>query len=94
MLDHLLNFFTRQKTGTVAKDRLQVLLKIDRQHTSTLSEDLMEKLKEELMAVINKYVEIEVAELDMKIERSTDNAGRIVSALVANIPIKHAKGKK
>ena len=94
MLEYILGFFSKQKTGSVAKDRLQVLLKIDRQHTSSITDELMEKLKEELMGVINKYLEIEVGELDMKVERTTDGSGRIVSALVANIPIKHAKPKK
>ena len=45
------------------------------------------------MQVINKYLEIEQEELDVKFERNTDNEGRVSTALVANIPINKAKLK-
>jgi len=94
MFENLLNFFSRPKAGAVAKDRLQVLLTIDRRATSTIPEEIMEQLKEEVMAVINKYLEIENDALDMKFDRTTDSEGRIVSALVANIPISNVKAVK
>ena len=91
MFDSLVKFFSGQKTGTVAKDRLQVLLKMDRQSTSALPDEIIDKLKDELMQVINKYLEIEENELDVKFERNTDAEGRVSSSLVANIPINKAK---
>lgn len=93
MLDNILSFFSRHKSGTAAKDRLQVLLKIDRRNTSNINEEIMEKLREELMQVVNKYLDIDTEQLDMKVERSTDEYGRVVSSLVANIPINKAKNK-
>lgn len=93
MFENIMSFFSRPKPGAVAKDRLEVLLKIDRQNTSAIPDDIMEKLKEELMAVFNKYLEIELDELDMKLDRQTDSDGRVVSALVANIPISKVKQK-
>ncbi|MBQ3053748.1 MAG: cell division topological specificity factor MinE [Clostridia bacterium] len=94
MFENILKLFSSNKaTGTVAKDRLQVLLKMDRESTSAIPEDVMEKLREELMQVINKYLEIEQEELDVKFERNTDNEGRVSTALVANIPINKAKLK-
>ena len=94
MFENFFKFFSSDKsTGGVAKDRLQVLLKMDRESTSAIPEDIMEKLREELMQVINKYLEIEQNDLDVKFERNTDSEGRVSTALVANIPINKAKIK-
>lgn len=94
MFEKLLNLFSSNKaSGNVAKDRLQVLLKMDRESTSAIPEEIMEQLREELMQVINKYLEIEQEALDVKFERNTDNEGRVSTALVANIPIHKAKVK-
>ena len=94
MFEKLLKLFSSEKTsGNVAKDRLQVLLKMDRESTSAIPEEIMEQLREELMQVINKYLEIEQEELDVKFERNTDTEGRVSTALVANIPIHKAKVK-
>ena len=87
MFENLIGMFSRQKSGAVAKDRMQVLLAIDRQKTSVIPEDTINKIKEEIMGVISKYLEIDMAELDIKVERTQDTTGRVVSAVVANIPI-------
>lgn len=94
MFEKLLNLFSSNKaSGNVAKDRLQVLLKMDRESTSAIPENIMEQLREELMQVINKYLDIEQESLDVKFERNTDSEGRVSTALVANIPINKAKVK-
>ena len=87
MFENLLGLFNRQKSGNVAKDRMQVLLAIDRQKTSVISEDVITKIREEIMEVISKYLEIDMTALDVKVERTTDESGRVVSAVVANVPI-------
>ncbi len=91
LFENLFSFFTKQKSGNIAKDRMQVLLAIDRKKTSVISEETIDKIKEEIMQVISKYLEIDMASLDVKIERQTDQSGRIVSAVVANIPINKNK---
>ena len=87
MFENLFKFFTKQKSGNIAKDRMQVLLAIDRKKTSAISEETIDNIKEEIMQVISKYLDIDMSSLDVKIERQTDQSGRIVSAVVANIPI-------
>ncbi len=87
MFENLVGLFSRQKSGSVAKDRMQVLLAIDRQKTSVISEDVIVKIREEIMQVISKYLEIDMDALDVKVERTTDDTGRVVSAVVANVPI-------
>lgn len=91
MFENFMNFFSRPKAGDIAKDRLQVLLKIDRQNTAAISEEMMENLKEDLMAVIQKYMDIELDDFNVKMERTRDENGRVISALVANIPINKIK---
>ena len=93
MFENLFSFFKKQKSGNIAKDRMQVLLAIDRKKTSVISEETIDNIKEDIMQVISKYLEIDIASLDVKIERQTDESGRIVSAVVANIPINKANKK-
>ena len=42
------------------------------------------------MQVISKYLDVDMTELDIKVERKTDDTGRVMSAVVANIPINKA----
>ena len=87
MLNVMSKFLRKQKSGTVAKSRMQVLLAIDRQKTSLISEETINNIKEEIMSVISKYLKMDLKSFDVKIERSTDDTGRVLSTVVANIPI-------
>ena len=44
MFENLMGFFARQKSSDVAKDRMRLLLELDRQKTSVVSEDVIEKI--------------------------------------------------
>ena len=66
-----------------AKERLRLVLVHDR---TTVSPCLLETLKEELLDVISKYMEIDQAGFEVNIEQGDDSM-----ALVANIPIKEMK---
>ena len=87
MLDKVARFFSRNKSGNIAKNRMQVLLAVDRQKTSFITEEMINNIKEEIMSVISKYLKMDLETFDVKIERSTDNTGRVLSTVVANIPI-------
>lgn len=69
----------------VAKDRLQLVLVQDRVN---LSPDKMTELKDELIKIISKYVEIDQNGIDISLTKS----GR-QSRLTANIPIVGARHK-
>ena len=74
-------FFNYKKTSKEsAKKRLQLVLMHDR---ASINPQLLDKLKEELLQVIEKYVEIDTSGMEI----SLDSDKRTV-ALVANIPIK------
>ena len=87
MLNIVSKLLKRQKSGNVAKSRMQVLLAVDRQKTSFITEEMIGNIKEEIMAVISKYLKMDLQSCDVKIERSTDDTGRGLSTGVANIPI-------
>ena len=87
MLNVMSKFLRKQKSGTVAKSRMQVLLAIDRQKTSLISEETINSIKEEIMSVISKYLKMDLQSCVVKIVRSTDDTGRVLSTVVANIPI-------
>ena len=73
----------KQKSGEVAKSRLQLVLFQDRMN---ISPQLLEMLKADIIKVIASYVEIYEEELDIKIGET--GQGTDGPTLLANIPIK------
>ncbi|KGG18721.1 Cell division topological specificity factor MinE [Prochlorococcus marinus str. SS2] len=63
-----------------ARERLQLVLAHDR---TDLSPDLLEQMREEILSVVAKYVEIDFEEGAVSLE--TEDR---MTALVANLPIK------
>ena len=85
------DFFKKKASGAVAKDRLKLVLVSDR---AGCSPEIMEQIKNDIIAVISRYIEIDQEGLDIKITQTqseTDNG--TVPALYANIPIKDLKAK-
>lgn len=81
-LEFLNRFFGRDNADSsknVAKERLRLVLVHDR---ASISPQLVEQLREDLIAVINKYMEIDQASLEVSLNRSDGSM-----ALVANIPV-------
>ena len=77
--------FFKKKTGSkeVAKDRLKLILMHDR---GDVSPELLENIKNEIMDVLRKYVEID-ADMELQMTTTETEYGS-VPALVDNIPIK------
>lgn len=82
----------RRSSSSLAKDRLKLVLVSDR---GNCSPEIMEQMKNDIIGVISKYVEIDLEHLDIKMTHteSEGNNGN-VPALYANIPIKDMKTKK
>lgn len=70
-------------SGSDARNRLKLVLMHDR---TKLSSETIEKMRDELVAVISKYVEIDKEALELKLESESDTM-----ALVANIPVLRAR---
>jgi cell division topological specificity factor len=88
----LLELFKRKNSGDVAKDRLKLLLVSDRANCSS---EMMEQIKNEIIQVISKYMDIDTDGLDIQITQTESDGGNgTVPALFANIPIRDIHRKK
>ena len=89
-----MDFFKKKNSGDVAKDRLKLLLVSDR---ADCSPDVMMAIKNDIIQVISKYMEIDAEGLDIQITQTeSETSNGTVPALYANIPIKdlkHSSGK-
>lgn len=87
----LADFFRKKSSSQQAVDRLKLVLVSDR---ADCSPEVMEQMKNDIIQVISKYVEIDSEGLDIKITQ-TESEGKngTVPALYANIPIKEVRGK-
>ncbi len=86
-----MDIFKKKSSGDVAKDRLKLLLVSDR---ADCSPDVMEAIKNDIIQVISKYMEIDAEGLDIQITQTDSETNNgTVPALYANIPIKDLKHK-
>ena len=86
------DFFKKKQSSSTAKDRLKLVLVSDR---AGCSPEVMEKIKNDIIGVISKYIEIDQEGLDININYQPDpETGVEGPALFANIPIKDMKSKK
>ncbi len=74
----------------VAKDRLKLILIHDR---GEIAPEIISKIKEEILEVISKYIDIQVDDVEISVNKSGDEEGENTSALIANIPIKNIRGR-
>ena len=84
-LRDLINKLLGRETASAntARERLQLVLAHDRVDMSSLTTDLLDKMRKEILDVVAKYVEIDFEEVAVSLE--TEDR---MTALVANLPIK------
>ncbi|MDQ0457132.1 cell division topological specificity factor MinE [Rhizobium paknamense] len=82
----LFNLFRKQQSAPLARERLQVLLAHERAY---LGHDLVGVLREEILAVIAKHVEIDSDKVRIKIDRDEH-----VSLLEIDVEIPRETGLK
>ena len=99
------NFFRKKSdSASNAVNRIKFVLQSDR---SGLPPETLEKIKNDIISVLSKYVDIDTKELDFNINSETDEVvrmevtttgedptptgGELTPALCANIPIKGVK---
>ncbi len=82
-------FSRRTKSKSVAKDRLKLVLVHDRANCSS---ELLDRMRKDIIAVINRYMEVDESGIDINIgTANSDCDNGTVPALYANIPIKNMK---
>ncbi|MGM0507811.1 MAG: cell division topological specificity factor MinE [Fusobacteriota bacterium] len=87
MFQKIKDFFLKEeKSGSIAKNRLQVVIMQDR---TTFTPVMMEQLKKDLMQVFDKYLEIEEQGLEFDLDKENEKVG-----LSINIPIKKVRNDK
>ncbi len=80
-------FKSSESSSDIAKSRLKLAITSDR---AVCSPELMEQMKNDIIQVISKYVDIDTKGLDIKVTRTEidDESGGTVNAVLASIPIK------
>lgn len=91
MFDNIINFFkkfskeTKKESKDMAKERLHLVLMQDR---ANVSADFLEMMKQEIIEVIKKYIDVDENSIDVKLTNKVNSDGTTgAPALYANIPI-------
>ena len=82
MLGIITNLFKKENSKDDAKNRLKLVLIQDR---AMLPSGVLENMKDDILKVLSKYVEIEKSKLNIEVCPYDEDPRKI--ALVANIPI-------
>lgn len=97
MFENLINIFKKNKRGEektnkdTAKERLHLVLMQDR---ANVSADFLGMMKQEIIEVIKKYIDVEEEQIDVKLTNKMNSDGTTgAPALYANIPIKSIKNE-
>lgn len=59
----------KKQTASVAKERLQIILAHERSGRNVAEPDYLPELQRELLAVISKYIKINVEDIKVNLER-------------------------
>ena len=81
MFDFLYKMFNKEKSGSVAKERLQLVLIHDR---NDIAPETLNALRVEMIQTIKKYLDIDEGGIEIELNREDRSV-----ALVASIPLKN-----
>ena len=97
MFESIMNFFKKMtkkeeqtlKSKDAAKERLHLVLMQDR---ANVSADFLDLMKQEIIEVIKKYIDIDESAMDVRLtNKENDDGSNGAPALYANIPILNIK---
>ena len=97
MFESIMNFFKKMtkkeeqtlKSKDAAKERLHLVLMQDR---ANVSADFLDLMKQEIIEVIKKYIDIDESAMDVRLtNKENEDGSNGAPALYANIPILNIK---
>lgn len=83
LLERFFNPNASQPSGQEAKQRLKLIIAHDR---SGLSEETLETMRQEILQVVARYVEVDLESTEFNLENEEG-----ITALSANLPIRRIK---
>ncbi|MDR3090994.1 MAG: cell division topological specificity factor MinE [Clostridiales bacterium] len=90
-LDFFSLFSGKPRSKNIAKDRLKLVLVHDRANCSV---DVLEMLKNDILKVIAKYMDISDEELNIQLTKATSDKNEEVPMLIAEIPFTNVRKPK
>lgn len=87
----LMPIFRKKNSGEIARNRLKLLLVSDK---TNCSPEIMEMIKDDMVQVLSKYMEIDSDGIEIQIIQAETSANKEpVPSLSANIPIRDIPNK-
>ena len=84
-------FFKRKTSGSIARERLKILLLSDRMNFTS---DITEKIQRDLIRCISKYLDVDEKGMQISFEPPGKNQEADSSCIKATIPVRNMKQRR
>ena len=82
---NIFNYFKKNSSANEAKERLQIIISHERK--SNKDRDFINKMRQDIVNVIKKYINIEEKQVSINVEKSEENENSNISILELNLTL-------